>query len=106
MVSFKSYWTATILEELMASQTTLPVQELTLRTGITKEDCFSTLESLQMIKRYRGEQSMHFNRKQLEQNYEKHKLRRPLVKKQYLEWKPHSIAVKDSSAMESLKSYC
>ena len=105
LLSFRSYWTYTILHELSNSKVQLSISDLTLRTGITKEDCVSTLDVCKLIKGRKGSQTLEYNKKQIDTLLAEIKGCR-CVKKQYLKWKPHTVLVKKSEIMDELKSYC
>lgn len=106
LVSFKSYWTASILEELFKSVEIPSIQELTLKTGIIKEDCVSTLDSLGLIVSYRGTQQLVINKKKMEHLREVAPKKLQLVKKALLHWKPHSVVIKYPDIVEQIKTYC
>ncbi|ELP84852.1 myst histone acetyltransferase, putative [Entamoeba invadens IP1] len=106
LVSFKSYWTKVIADELLNNCPEGPnITELTLKTGITKEDCVSTLDSLGLIVSYRGSQSITTTQKKLEQLRLDFPQKEVLVKKELLKWKPHAVVIKNPDIMETLKTY-
>jgi histone acetyltransferase MYST1 len=54
-VSYRSYWTKTLLELLAASPNLLSVRELSEHTGIKKEDIISALRRLELVRYFKGE---------------------------------------------------
>ncbi|BFU19042.1 histone acetyltransferase, putative [Entamoeba histolytica HM-1:IMSS-B] len=106
LVSFKSYWSGVIAEELLNSTEIPSIEDLTLKTGITKEDCVSALDTLNCISPYRGSQIISINHIKMEALREKCSKKVVLVKKELLHWKPHSVVVKYPNVMQTLKTYC
>ena len=67
-ISYKSYWTLTILETLLKYKGNLSIKELSDETGIKNEDIIYTLNELSLIKYWKGQQVIQtINTKQIEE---------------------------------------
>lgn len=67
-ISYKSYWTNTILETLLKFKGNLSIKELSEQTGIKNEDIIYTLNELSLIKYWKGQQVIQtINTKQIEE---------------------------------------
>ena len=55
-ISYKSYWTITILDALLKNKGNLCVKDLSEQTGIKPEDITYTLNELSLIKYWKGQQ--------------------------------------------------
>ncbi|XP_065669471.1 histone acetyltransferase KAT8 isoform X4 [Hydra vulgaris] len=54
-LSYRSYWTWVLLDVLRTSSGTLSIKDLSVLTSITQEDCIGTLQSLNMVKYWKGQ---------------------------------------------------
>uniref|UniRef100_A0A7S4EU68 histone acetyltransferase n=1 Tax=Chrysotila carterae TaxID=13221 RepID=A0A7S4EU68_CHRCT len=54
-LSFRSYWTQVLLQHLRAHRGNLSVKEISAITAIKTEDIISTLQSLNLIKYWKGQ---------------------------------------------------
>jgi len=54
-LSFRSYWTAVILPTLAEHRGNLSIRDISIMTGIKTEDIISTLQSLYLIKYWKGQ---------------------------------------------------
>mmetsp|Transcript_22586 Transcript_22586/g.26180 ORF Transcript_22586/g.26180 Transcript_22586/m.26180 type:complete len:495 (+) Transcript_22586:248-1732(+) len=90
-ISYRSYWTHVLLTVLskQSAQDDIQIKGLCELTGIKTEDIISTLQSLDMVKCWKG-QHVVFVKRDIIQNYldEKKKIR--LCNSKYLTWTPHS----------------
>ena len=73
-ISYKSYWTITILDALLKNKGNLCVKDLSEQTGIKPEDITYTLNELSLIKYWKGQQVVqNINIKQIEEFLNKKK---------------------------------
>ncbi|GBP19988.1 hypothetical protein EVAR_11378_1 [Eumeta japonica] len=54
-LSYRSYWSYIILDVLSKSRGTLSIKDLSLMTGISQTDIISTLQSMNMVKYWKGQ---------------------------------------------------
>lgn len=54
-LSYRSYWSYVLLEVLSASRGTLSIKDLSQMTGISQTDIISTLQSMNMVKYWKGQ---------------------------------------------------
>lgn len=54
-LSFRSYWTDVLLDALASSRGNLSIAELSVRTAIKRDDIIATLQSLNLIKFWKGQ---------------------------------------------------
>ncbi|MCO5554282.1 hypothetical protein L7F22_007810 [Adiantum nelumboides] len=67
-VSFKSYWSRALLEALRDHGANLSIKDLSLMTGIRNDDIINTLQSLNLIKYYRGQHIISVSAKVIEEH--------------------------------------
>jgi histone acetyltransferase HTATIP len=88
LLSYRSYWADTIVELLVSSRGEMSIQEISDITSITIDDIMHTLQSLDMIKFYKGQFVYYLSEKAItrfERNMSKVKERIDPTK---LEWTP------------------
>lgn len=74
-LSYKSYWTIVLLEVLVRTKCNVTLRELSENTHIKYEDVLYTMNELNLIKYWRGQQVLQtVNQKQLEEFLKKKKL--------------------------------
>jgi histone acetyltransferase MYST1 len=103
-ISYRSYWTHVLLT-LFAEQKgdeNIQIKDISLMTGIKTEDIISTLQSLNMIRFWKGQHVVFvmqdFLKKYMsEQKRKKKKLR--LCDGKYLSWVPHAERKKGSNVV-------
>lgn len=73
-ISYRSYWTYVLLHLLAKHDTTtdISIKDISMNTGIKPEDIISTLESLDMIKVWKGQHVVYVQQEIIEE-YMKHK---------------------------------
>ena len=54
-VSYRSYWTRVVLEMLHAFRGNISIKDISARTSIRPEDIISTLQSLSLLKWWKGQ---------------------------------------------------
>lgn len=73
-ITYKSYWTMTVLEALLKNKGNLCIKDLSEQTGIKSEDINFTLNELSLIKYWKGQQVIQsINTKQIEEFLNKKK---------------------------------
>lgn len=97
-LSYRSYWTH-ILMHLLAEHDTsqdITLTDMSLKTGIKTEDIISTLQSLDMIKVWKGQHVVYCRQENIE-NYMKQNKQFRLCKSELLHWTaPDSSGKKDA----------
>ena len=94
-ISYRSYWTHVLLHLLAAEGFSphMTIKEMSIRTGIKQEDIISTLQSLNMIKCWKGQHVVYVQQDMLDQytnQNKKKKKKKPfrLCRSEYLQWEP------------------
>lgn len=92
-VSYRSYWTYVILTTLASidlnNSHNISIDSIAEQTGIRNEDLLSTLQSLGMIKTWKGQFVVYVHQSTLQEQLDKIKAIR-LCKPEYLTWSPPS----------------
>lgn len=71
-VSYKSYWTDTLLEALMKLKGSVTIKELSEYTFIKVEDIIHTLSSLNLVRYWKGQYVIsNFSTKLIEEHFKK-----------------------------------
>uniref|UniRef100_A0A7S2MI96 Histone acetyltransferase n=1 Tax=Helicotheca tamesis TaxID=374047 RepID=A0A7S2MI96_9STRA len=98
-ISYRSYWTHTLLVLLseQSGKENVGIREISVMTGIKTEDIISTLQSLNMIKCWKGQHAV-FVQQDIIQDYLKQKKRVRLCNGDCLTWEPHSMRKKNAEA--------
>ncbi|KAK3091121.1 hypothetical protein FSP39_017262 [Pinctada imbricata] len=90
-LSYRSYWSWVLLEELRDFRgDTRSIRELSEKTSITQHDIISTLQSLNMIKYWKGQHVICVTPKLVEEHLKSAQFKRPVltVDPMYLRWEP------------------
>ena len=89
-LSFRSYWSSELLDILESKQGPLSIRDLSKLTSIKTEDIIATLQSLGLIKYYKGQHVISLTPRVLE-DHRKHKEKRSRnIEAKYLHWTPPS----------------
>ncbi|GMR48560.1 hypothetical protein PMAYCL1PPCAC_18755 [Pristionchus mayeri] len=96
LLSYRSFWAATIIEQLMHHKETFPsgeenalsISQLSQLTSIRKEDVISTLQQLNLYKYYKGQYVMVISDDMKEMYEKSSKKMRVRIDPQYLKWTP------------------
>ena len=73
-ISFKSYWTITILDAILKNKGNLCIKDISEQTAIKQEDIIYTLNELSLIKFWKGQQVIqNINIKQIKEFLNKKK---------------------------------
>jgi histone acetyltransferase MYST1 len=67
-LSFRSYWTEVLLDALRASRGNFSIRDLAARTAITQDDIISTLQSLNLVKFWKGQHVISVSAKTVEEH--------------------------------------
>ncbi|KAI7872511.1 acyl-CoA N-acyltransferase [Spinellus fusiger] len=88
LLSYRAYWTDTIVEFLLAATEEVTIEEISLRTSITSQDILHTLQNIGALKYYRGQHIICLGDKVVEQWQRNHKKKRRSIVSEKLDWKP------------------
>ncbi|KAG1497600.1 hypothetical protein G6F47_000822 [Rhizopus delemar] len=91
LLSYRAFWTETIIEYLLQAQKEATIEEISQRTSITIQDILHTLQNIGALKYYRGQHIICLGDKVVEQwrrNDEKKRLRKRMIVSEKLDWKP------------------
>ncbi|KAI8083280.1 acyl-CoA N-acyltransferase [Gilbertella persicaria] len=91
LLSYRAYWTETIVEVLLNSTEEITIEEISQRTSITTQDILHTLQNIGALKYYRGQHIICLGDKVIEQwrrNDEKKRRRKRVIVQGKLDWKP------------------
>ena len=89
-LSYRSYWTWVLLEILRDFRGTLSIKDLSEMTSITQADIISSLQSLNMVKYWKGQHVICVTQKHIEEHLRSQVFKKPRlpVDSAYLKWKP------------------
>ncbi|UYV82838.1 KAT8 [Cordylochernes scorpioides] len=89
-LSYRSYWSWVLLEILRDFRGTLTIKDLSQMTSITTQDIISTLQSLNMIKYWKGQHVLCVSPKTVEEHLKSNQFRKPklIVDTSCLQWIP------------------
>ena len=71
-LSFRSYWTAVLLHTLSEHRGNLSIRDISLMTAIKTEDIISTLQSLNLIKYWKGQHVISVSQKVVDEHQKLH----------------------------------
>jgi len=86
-LSYRSYWTHTLLTLLKENPADMSMKELSTRTGIRPEDIISTLHSLNMIRLWKGQHIICVQQVVMQQHLDTGR-KLNLCKPECLSWEP------------------
>lgn len=90
-LSYRSYWAYTLLELMKECRTTtLSIRELSQISGITPDDIVYTLQTMKMVKYWKGQHVICVTPKTVAEHLQLPQFRRPklMVDPSYLRWSP------------------
>lgn len=95
-LSYRSYWSWVLLDVLRNSTGTMSIKDLSSLTSITIEDSIGTLQSLNMVKYWKGQHVICVTPKLIEDHLKAHPLKKPpiMVNRSCLKWSPPYKRVK------------
>ena len=91
LLSYRAYWTETIIEYLLSTRDEVTIDEISQKTSITTQDILHTLQNIGALKYYKGQHIICLGDKVIEQwelNHEKKKKRKRMIIPEKLQWKP------------------
>lgn len=90
-LSYRSYWSWVLLEKLRGYKQSVSVRELSNETSITQQDIISTLQSLNMVKYWKGQQAICVTQKIVEEHLKSSQFEEPKIKveKSRIVWTEH-----------------
>lgn len=95
-LSYRSYWAFTLLELMKECRTTTAsIRELSELSGITQDDIIYTLQSMKMVKYWKGQHVICVTAKTVNDHLQLPQFRRPklMVDSAYLRWAPPKRAL-------------
>merc|ERR1719232_2078404 len=95
-LSYRSYWSWVLLEILKDFRGTLSIKDLSAMTSITQTDIISTLQSLNLVKYWKGQHVICVTPKLVEEHLKSTEYKRPrlVVDKEYIKWTPPKKTIK------------
>jgi histone acetyltransferase MYST1 len=96
-LSYRSYWAYTLLELMRDTRTsTQSVKELSELSGITQDDIIQTLQSMKMVKYWKGYYCITVTQKTISEHLSLPQFKRPklMIDPLYLKWQPHKKPAK------------
>jgi len=95
-LSYRSYWSWVLLEILKDFRGTLSIKDLSCMTSITQTDIISTLQSLNLVKYWKGQHVICVTPKLVEEHLKSSEYKRPryVVDKEHIKWTPPKKAIK------------
>eukprot|EP00118_Oscarella_pearsei_P010113 m.60722 g.60722 ORF g.60722 m.60722 type:complete len:432 (+) comp34943_c0_seq6:679-1974(+) len=89
-LSYRSYWTWVLLNILRDVRGTLSIKDLSIMTSITQDDIISTLQSLNMVKYWKGQHVVCVTPKLIEEHLKSSQYKPPrlTVDRECLRWTP------------------
>ncbi|KAI8089718.1 acyl-CoA N-acyltransferase [Halteromyces radiatus] len=89
LLSYRAYWTETIVAFLLSATDDITIEDISHRTSITTQDILHTLQNIGALRYYRGQHIICLGEKVVEQ-YERNqqKTTRRTILGEKLEWKP------------------
>ena len=76
-LSYRSYWSWVLLEILQDSRGTLSIKDLSNKTSITAIDIISTLQSLNLVKYWKGQHMICVTPRLIEEHIKSAEFKRP-----------------------------
>ena len=88
LLSYRSYWTDTIVEKLYKLRGETSIEELSQMTAITTEDILHTLQNLDLLKYYKGQHIICLKKENIEYHEKNLKKKRIRIDPTKLQWNP------------------
>lgn len=90
LLSYRSYWSWVLLEQLRSSSRPLSVKDLSYKTSITEQDVISTLQSMNLLKYWKGNHVINANSKAIEDVIISKQYKRPkfTIDRTAIRWTP------------------
>ena len=89
-LSYRSYWSWVLLEILRDFRGTLSIKDLSAMTSITQQDIVQTLQSLNLVKYWKGQHVICVTPKLVEEHLKSSEYKRPslMVDPACIRWQP------------------
>ncbi|KAI8065208.1 hypothetical protein BC940DRAFT_304458 [Gongronella butleri] len=88
LLSYRAYWTETIVDLLLTTTEDITIEEISHHTSITDKDVLHTLQNIGALRYYRGQHIICLGEKVIEQ-FDRNKLKnRRTILGEKLHWKP------------------
>jgi histone acetyltransferase MYST1 len=88
LLSFRSYWTQVLLEILRKHRGNLSIKDISEMTAIKTEDIISTLQSLNLIKYWKGQHIISVTPKVIEEHLKANSKNQTKIDPKNLHWAP------------------
>ncbi|KAH3767691.1 HAM group protein [Pelomyxa schiedti] len=92
LLSFRSYWTHVLLEILLSHTAPLSIKEISQKTSIKTEDIISTLQSLNLIRYWKGQHIISITPKVIEEHYKSLARQAYRIDTSKIHWVPHNFS--------------
>ncbi|QDZ19030.1 MYST family histone acetyltransferase [Chloropicon primus] len=91
LVSYRSYWTRVLMGLLRDYKGSLSIKDLSSMTAIRVEDIVQTLQTLNLVKYYKGQHILNVTPKMVEEHLKNFKLSRDVnIDSSRITWRPHN----------------
>ena len=87
-LSYRSYWSQVLLEMLHKHRGNISIRDISLRTAIRTEDIVSTLQSLGLVRYWKGQHILSVTPKLIEEHLSMLTKQKLVVKPELLRWVP------------------
>lgn len=87
-LSYRSYWSQVLLEMLHKHRGNISIRDISLRTAIRTEDIVSTLQSLGLVRYWKGQHILSVTPKLVEEHLSMLTKQKLVVKPELLRWVP------------------
>lgn len=97
LLSFRSYWTEVLLNILKEHKGNLSIKDISARTSIKTEDIIATLQSLHLIKYWKGQHIISVTPKVVEEHMKNFQRKTRGIDPEALQWTPPVIVEKNKN---------
>lgn len=88
LMSYRAYWTDTIVGYLLSTKDEVTIEEISQKTAITTQDILHTLQSIGALKYYRGQHIICLGDKVVEQWEKIQQKKKRIISPDKLDWRP------------------
>ncbi|KAI7896901.1 acyl-CoA N-acyltransferase [Mucor mucedo] len=88
LMSYRAYWTDTIVGFLLSTNEEVTIEEISQKTAITTQDILHTLQSIGALKYYRGQHIICLGDKVVEQWEKIQQKKKRVISPEKLDWRP------------------
>ncbi|KAI9342149.1 acyl-CoA N-acyltransferase [Pilaira anomala] len=88
LMSYRAYWTDTIVGFLLSTSEEVTIEEISQKTAITTQDILHTLQSIGALKYYRGQHIICLGDKVVEQWERIQQKKKRVISPEKLDWRP------------------